>query len=67
MSILESVYHPLFNMTYFCICFLSDTSLAAGGDGHGIVHRGESALGVQSQWKTKALLQLAEERRDSHV
>lgn len=54
-------------MTYLCISFLSDTSLAADDGGHGILHRGESAVGVQSQWKTKALLQLAEERRDSHV
>lgn len=34
-------------------------------DRHGPGHRGEAALGVQSQWEAQAVLQLAQKRRDS--
>lgn len=49
-----------FTGKYFCV--LSQTSVDPDHEGHSPGHRGETILGVSSQWQAQALLHVAEER-----
>lgn len=44
------------------LCFLSQASVDPDHEGHSPGHRGETVLGVSSQWQAQTFLHVAEER-----
>jgi len=60
--LLKSVFLVLRHFTGSYLCSLSQASVDPGHKGHGPGHRGETLLGLPSQWQAQARLHVAEER-----